>query len=104
LPYQAGSSHPASCHLDDYPAPRALRSFPTRRSSDLPAVPVAVKVTGLPARPAAVAVRVLVPAVELKVHEVAAAIPSVPVVTGVVSVAQPSHVPTPYVTATPQTL
>src|SRR2546430_10205089 len=39
-----------------------------------PAVPVAVKVTGLPVRPEAVAVSVLVPAVELKVHEVASAV------------------------------
>jgi len=39
-----------------------------------------VNVTGLPARPEAVAVSVLVPAVALKVQEVAAAMPSAPVV------------------------
>src|SRR5207247_2436894 len=68
-----------------------------------PAVPVAVKVTGLPVRPAAVAVRVFVPAVELKVHAVAAAIPSVPVVTGVVGVTVPLPGATANVTATPDT-
>src|SRR5204862_392165 len=36
----------------------------------VPAVPCAVNVTGLPVRPEAVAVSVLVPAVVLKVHEV----------------------------------
>ena len=45
-----------------------------------PAVPVAVKVTGLPVRPEAVAVRVFVPAVGPRVHDVAAAMPSAPVV------------------------
>src|SRR5207249_7006576 len=68
-----------------------------------PAVPVAVNVTGLPARPEAVAVSVFVPAVELKVHEVAAAIPSVPVVTGVVGVTVPLPGATANVTATPDT-
>src|SRR5207302_1870600 len=48
-----------------------------------PAVPVAVNVTGLPASPVAVAVAVFCPAVALKVHDVAAAIPSTPVATGV---------------------
>src|SRR5439155_19682360 len=109
--------------------PRQLPGFPPRRSSDLagcwangaplcavlegglvitsrvaaPAVPVAVNVTGLPVRPEAVAVSVLVPAVELKVHEVAAAIPSVPVVTGVVGVTVPLPGATANVTATPDT-
>lgn len=41
-----------------------------------PIVPVAVKVTGLPVRPVAVAVSVLEPAVEPSVHDVRAAIPS----------------------------
>src|SRR5947208_13350324 len=68
-----------------------------------PAVPVAVKVTGLPVRPEAVAVSVLVPAVGLKVHEVAAAIPSVPVVTGVVGVTVPLPAAAANVTATPET-
>src|SRR5947208_6579243 len=68
-----------------------------------PAVPVAVKVTGLAVRPEAVAVSVLVPAVGLKVHEVAAAIPSVPVLTGVVGVTVPLPGATANVTATPDT-
>src|SRR5205807_8377763 len=68
-----------------------------------PAVPVAVRVTGLPVRPAAVAVSVLVPAVELKVQDVAAAIPSVPVVTGVVGVTVPLPAAAANVTATPET-
>src|SRR5207253_1449192 len=54
-----------------------------------PAVPVAVNVTGLPASPVAVAVAVFCPAVALKVHDVAAAIPSAPVVTGAVGVTVP---------------
>src|SRR2546429_5256481 len=44
-----------------------------------PAVPVAVNVTGLPVRPEAAAVSLLLPAHAFKVHDVAAAIPSVPV-------------------------
>ena len=67
-----------------------------------PAVPCAVNVTGLPVRPDAVAVSVLVPAVVLKVHEVAAAIPSPPVVT-VVGVTVPLPGATANVTATPDT-
>src|SRR5439155_1351728 len=54
-----------------------------------PAVPVAVNVTGLPASPVAVAVAVFCPAVALKVHDVAAAIPLAPVATGVVGVTVP---------------
>src|SRR5213078_2219574 len=68
-----------------------------------PAVPVAVKVTGLPVSPAAVAVSVFVPAAELSVQEVAAAIPSVPVVTGVVGVTVPLPAAVANVTATPDT-
>src|SRR5213078_984927 len=70
-----------------------------------PAVPVAVNVTGLPLipDPDAVAVSVLVPAVELSVQEVAAAIPSVPVVTGVVGVTVPLPAAVANVTATPDT-
>src|SRR5438046_10752008 len=40
-----------------------------------PAVPVALKVTGLPVSPLAVAVRVLVPGVVPSVHDVTAAMP-----------------------------
>ena len=54
-----------------------------------PAVPVAVNVTGLPVSPVAVAVSVLVPAVGLRVHDVSAAMPSAPVLTGVVGVTVP---------------
>src|SRR5439155_12929912 len=56
-----------------------------------PAVPSAVKVTGLPLipDPAAVAVSVLVPAVGPRVHDVSAAIPLPLVVTGVVGSAVP---------------
>src|SRR5205807_8514903 len=54
-----------------------------------PAVPVAVNVTGLPASPVAVAVAVFCPAVALKVHDVAAALPLAPVATGVVGVTVP---------------
>src|SRR5207247_7525518 len=66
-----------------------------------PAVPVAVNVTGLPASPVAVAVTVLVPAVGPRIHDVAAAIPSVPVVTGVVGVTVPLPGLAAKVTATP---
>jgi len=70
-----------------------------------PAVPVAVNVTGLPLipDPVAVAVSVFVPAVELRVHEVAAAIPSEPVVTGVVGVTVPLPAAVAKVTSTPTT-
>src|SRR5256885_10570083 len=66
-----------------------------------PAVPVAVNVTGLPASPVAVAVTVLGPAVGPRIHDVAAAIPSVPVVTGVVGVTVPLPGLAAKVTATP---
>ncbi len=68
-----------------------------------PAVPVAVNVTGLPASVPDVAVSVFVPAVVLKVHDVAAAIPSVPVVTGVVGVTVPLPAAVAKVTAIPET-
>src|SRR5947207_10895134 len=68
-----------------------------------PAVPCAVNVTGLPVRPAAVAVSRLGPAAALRVQEVAAAIPSVPVGTGVVGVTVPLPASVANVTATPAT-
>src|SRR5205823_12752432 len=68
-----------------------------------PAVPCAVNATGLPVRPAAVAVSRLGPAVALRVQEVAAAIPFVPVVTGVVGVTVPLPASVANVTATPAT-
>src|SRR2546427_324022 len=68
-----------------------------------PAVPVAVNVTGLPDSVPDVAVSVFVPAVVLKVHDVAAAIPSVPVVSGVVGVTVPLPAAAAKVTATPDT-
>src|SRR5881398_1485058 len=65
-----------------------------------PAVPVAVKVTGLPVRPLDVTVSVFCPAVALSVHDVSAAIPSVPVLTGVVGVTVPLPSATANATAT----
>src|SRR2546425_11403764 len=56
-----------------------------------PAVAVAVNVTGFPVMPlpAAVAVSVFGPAVVPRVHDVSAAIPPAPVVTGVVGLTLP---------------
>src|SRR5947208_1051480 len=68
-----------------------------------PAVPVAVKVAGLPVSPVAVAVRVLLPAVGPNVHEVTAAIPLLSVITGVVGTTVPSPDATANVTLTPAT-
>src|SRR5437870_5521709 len=66
-----------------------------------PATPVAWKVTGLPDNVPAVAVSVFSPAVALSVQEVRAAIPSAPLLTGVVGVTVP--LPAVGVTATPST-
>src|SRR5881392_2886178 len=68
-----------------------------------PAVPVAVNVTGLPDNVPEEAVRVFDPAVGLSVHEVRAAIPSAPVLTGVVGVTVPLPSAGVNVTATPVT-
>ena len=70
-----------------------------------PAVPVAVKVTGLPAMPpgAAVAVREFAPAVVPRVHEVAVAMPEASVATGVLGNTEPPPEATAKVTATPGT-
>src|SRR5437870_4640415 len=68
-----------------------------------PAVPVAVKVTGLPESAAELAVKVFDPAVALSVHVVRAAIPSDPVLTGVVGVTVPLPAAGVNVTATPAT-
>ncbi len=70
-----------------------------------PAVPVAVKVTGLPLipDPAALAVSVLLPAVEPRIQEVAAATPFAPVTTGAVGSTEPPPVATAKVTLTPAT-
>ncbi len=68
-----------------------------------PAVPVAVKVTGLPVSPVAVAVRVFVPAVVPRVQDVTAATPLALVVTGVVGVTVPPPDATAKVTETPAT-
>src|SRR5207247_6264139 len=51
--------------------------------------PVSVEVTGLPRSRPAVAVPVLAPAVEVRVQPVGCAVPSGPVVTGVVGVTVP---------------
>src|SRR5207237_1174436 len=68
-----------------------------------PAVPVAVNVTGLPESDPDAAVSVFDPAVGLSVHEVRAAIPSDPVLTGVVVVTAPLPAAGLNVTATPVT-
>src|SRR5947208_2605497 len=68
-----------------------------------PAVPVAVKVTGLPVSPVDVAVSEFGPAVGPKVHEVTSAIPLAFAVTGVVGVTQPPPDATANVTVTPAT-
>src|ERR1041385_4470014 len=68
-----------------------------------PVVPVAVKVTGLPVSPPDVAVRLFVPAVVPRVHDVTAAMPFALVVTGVVGLTVPPPEATAKVTATPAT-
>src|SRR5205823_12065069 len=68
-----------------------------------PAVPVAVNVTGMPASPLAVAVALFRPAAALQAHDVAAAIPSAPVATGVVGVTVPLPGLAAKVTPTPET-
>src|SRR5439155_558597 len=69
----------------------------------VPAVPVAVKVTGLPAKPFEVAVSVLVPAVVPRIHLVAAAMPSAVVITGWFGLAEPPPDATANRTFTPAT-
>src|SRR5690242_16269902 len=69
----------------------------------VPAVPVAVNVTGLPVSPVDVAVSVFGPAVGPSVHDVTVAIPLVPVVTAVVGLTVPPPEATANVTATPLT-
>src|SRR5712692_5122434 len=68
-----------------------------------PATPVAVKDTGLPVRPPAVAVNVFVPAVGPSVQDVTAAMPLALVVTAVVGLTVPPPPVTAKVTATPAT-
>ena len=62
-----------------------------------------MKVTGLPESAAELAVKVFDPAVALSVHVVRAAIPSDPVLTGVVGVTVPLPAAGVNVTATPAT-
>jgi hypothetical protein len=83
----------------------AVWAFPAlmAREAAAPVVPVAVKVTGLPARPLDVAVRVFVPAVVPSVHDVTAAMPLPLVVTGVEGLTVPPPEATANVTATPAT-
>jgi hypothetical protein len=69
----------------------------------VPAVPVAVNVTGLPLRPVAVAVRVLLPATVPRVHVVGAATPLLPVATAVVGTTVPPPEATANVTLVPAT-
>jgi len=70
-----------------------------------PAVPVAVKLRGLPVMPLplAVAVSRFAPAAVPSVQDVTATIPSAPVVTGVVGFTLPPPAATTNVTATPGT-
>src|SRR5439155_72832 len=100
----------AWCTITDGPTATALPAvadwlFPPLTAIVLaaPVVPVAVNVTGLPVSVPQVAVSVFVPAVVPSVHEVTAAIPFAPVVTGVVGVTVPPPDATANVTATPAT-
>src|SRR5207249_1352923 len=79
--------------------------FPPLSAIELaaPVVPVAVKVTGLPVSPLAVAVSEFGPTVGPSVHDVTAAIPFPPVVTGVVGVDGPRAEEGANVTLTPAT-
>jgi hypothetical protein len=74
----------------------------------VPAVPVALKVTGLPVRPLTVAVTVFVPAVCPSVHDVSVAMPALFVVntaglTGPIALPEPLGVVSVNVTLTPAT-
>src|SRR5262245_22220674 len=66
-------------------------------------VPVAHKVTGLPARPPALVASELAPTALPRVHDVAAAMPLASVITGVVGLTVPPPDVTANVTATPAT-
>jgi hypothetical protein len=68
-----------------------------------PAVPVAVKVTGEPLNPAAVAVSVFAPAVVPKVQAGLVAMPALSVITALEDANDPAPLPTAKVTATPLT-
>src|SRR6266516_2759826 len=83
----------------------AVWLFPPWSAIELapPAVPLAVNVTGLPARPVDVAVNVFSPAVVPRVQDVAAAIPLAFVVTGLAGLTLPPPDATANVTATPAT-
>jgi len=69
----------------------------------VPAVPVAVNVTGLPVKPLAVAVTVFVPTAFPRVHDVTVAIPLPFVVAGFVPLTDPLPAVTANVTVTPAT-
>src|SRR5205823_5190466 len=90
-----GTADPA---VADWPFPALIAIWLA-----VPAVPVAVNVTGLPVSPVAVAVSVFGPAVGPPVHDVTAAIPLAFVVTGVVGVTVPPPEATANVTLTPST-
>jgi hypothetical protein len=68
-----------------------------------PATPVAVKLTGEPVNPGAVAVSVLAPAVVLSVQAGLVAIPALSVVTALDDANEPEPVPVAKVTDTPLT-
>src|SRR6266516_6351166 len=83
----------------------AVWLFPPLSAIELapPAIPVAVNVTGLPARPVAVAVNVFSPALVSRVQLVTAAIPLAFVVTGLAGLTLPPPVATAKVPQTPAT-
>src|SRR5439155_45176 len=83
----------------------AAGTFPALMAIELaaPAVPVAVKVTGLPVSAPDVAVSLLDALPSSSVHDVTAAIPFAPVVTDVVGVTVPPPDATANVTLTPPT-
>src|SRR5690348_1382560 len=85
------------------PATALVGSWLNAKCVAAPGVPVAVMVTGLPESPAAVAVRVFVPAVLPRVQLVTAATPAALVSTGVVGATTPPPPVTANVTAAPGT-
>src|SRR6266498_1935159 len=94
-----------SCGVPSVMPACPVRLSPERLVIDAaaPTVALAVNITGLPASPGAVAVRVFAPAVGPRVHDPTAAMPSAPVTSGVVGSTDPSPDATAKVTDTPAT-
>ena len=102
----ASCSWSTGCCASGAPLCAALEGWVVMlRRAAAPAVPVAVKVTGLPLipDPAAAAVSVLAPAADPSVHDVAAATPFAPVGTGDVGFTDPPPEATANVTLMPAT-